>query len=49
MDYVEERKLVREGTRKTFLGNDLVLIAAKGSGIAIELEEGADPAGALAG
>ena len=49
MDYVEERKLIKDGTRKILLGNDLVLVAAKGSGITIELKQGADLAGALAG
>ena len=49
MDYLAERKLIKEGSRKTLLGNDLVLVAAKGSGITIELKQGADLAGALAG
>lgn len=49
MNYVEERKLIKHGTRKTLLGNALVLVAAKDSGIKIELKKGADLAGALAG
>jgi molybdate transport system substrate-binding protein len=49
MNYVEERKLLKDGTRKTLLGNDLVLIATQGSGIKIELKQGADLAGALGG
>lgn len=49
MNYVEERKLLKDGTRKTLLGNALVLVAAKGSGIQIELKQGADLAGALDG
>ena len=50
MNYVErDASSSRTDTRKTLLGNDLVLVAAQGSGIKIELKEGADLAGALAG
>lgn len=49
MDYVAEKKLIKPDTRKTLLGNQLVLVAAKDSGIKLELKEGADLAGALAG
>lgn len=49
MDYVAEKKLIKADTRKTLLGNQLVLVATKGSGIKLELKQGADLAGALAG
>ena len=49
MDYVAEKKLIKPDTRKTLLGNALVLVAAKDSGIKLELKQGADLAGALAG
>jgi len=40
MDYLEKRKLVREGTRKNILGNTLVLIAPAGSDIRTEIRAG---------
>lgn len=40
MDYLEDRKLIQGGTRKNLLGNDLVLIAPKGSGLGVRI--GAD-------
>jgi molybdate transport system substrate-binding protein len=49
MNYLAEKKLVKEDTRKVLLGNQLVLVATKGSGTKLELKEGADLAGALAG
>ncbi|CAN5404554.1 molybdate ABC transporter substrate-binding protein [soil metagenome] len=49
MDYIEKKYLVAKGTRKTLLGNELVLVAAQGSGTKVELKEGADLAGALKG
>lgn len=49
MDYVAEKKLIKADTRKTLLGNQLVLVATKDSGIKLELKQGADLAGALAG
>jgi molybdate transport system substrate-binding protein len=49
MNYVAEKKLIKEDTRKVPLGNALVLVAAQGSGTKLELGEGADLAGALAG
>ena len=49
MDYVAEKKLIKPDTRKTLLGNALVLVAAKDSGLKLELKQGADLAGALAG
>jgi molybdate transport system substrate-binding protein len=49
MDYVAEKKLIKADTRKTLLGNQLVLVATKDSGLKLELKPGADLAGALAG
>src|SRR5262245_13898068 len=49
MDYVAEKKLIKGETRKTLLGNSLVLVAPKDSGMKLELKSGADLAGALAG
>ena len=49
MNYLAEKKLVKEDTRKMLLGNQLVLVATKGSGTKLELKEGADLAGVLAG
>ncbi len=49
MNYVGEKKLIKEETRKALLGNALVLVAAKDSGLKLELRQGADLAGALAG
>jgi molybdate transport system substrate-binding protein len=49
MDYLASKKLIKEDTRKVLLGNQLVLVAAKDSGVKLELKAGADLAGALAG
>ncbi|QIG47105.1 molybdate ABC transporter substrate-binding protein [Nordella sp. HKS 07] len=49
MNYLKEKKLIKADTRKELLGNALVLVAAKDSGLKLELKEGADLAGALAG
>ena len=49
MDYLEERKLLLEGTRKNLLGNDLVLIAPASSTLSLDIAPGFDLAGALAG
>ncbi len=49
MDYLAEKKLIKADTRKVLLGNALVLVAAKGSGTKLELRQGADLAGTLAG
>ncbi len=39
MDTVEQAGLVKEGTRKVLLGNDLVLVAPAGSTAAVELSD----------
>lgn len=49
MDYLEERKLLLEGTRKNLLGNELVLIAPASSTLSVDIAPGFDLAGALAG
>jgi len=40
MDYLEQRKLLRDGTRKNILGNKLVLIAPAGSAVKTEIQPG---------
>jgi molybdate transport system substrate-binding protein len=40
MDYLDERKLLRPGTRKNILGNKLVLIAPAGSTVKTEIRAG---------
>ena len=49
MDYLETRHLIKPDTRKSLLGNTLVLIAPSGSGLTIELRPGANLGVALAG
>jgi molybdate transport system substrate-binding protein len=49
MNYLDEKKLIKAGTSKVLLGNALVLVAAKGTGLKLALKPGADLAGALAG
>lgn len=41
MDYLQDKNLIASDTRRTLLGNKLVLVAAKDSGAAIELAPGA--------
>jgi molybdate transport system substrate-binding protein len=48
MDYVAERKLIREASRANLLGNRLVLVAPKGAA-QIAISRGFDLAGALKG
>lgn len=40
MDYLEQRKLLRDGTRRNILGNKLVLIAPVDSAVKIEIQPG---------
>jgi len=47
MDYLEERKLLKAGTRRDLLGNRLVLIAPAGSTVATEIRPGFALAGLL--
>ena len=49
MDYVGANNLIKPETRKSLLGNTLVLIAPAGSGLKIELKAGAELSAALAG
>jgi molybdate transport system substrate-binding protein len=49
MNYLADKQLIKPETRKVLLGNALVLVAAKDSGVKLELRQGADLAGALAG
>ncbi len=47
MDYVAERKLIKPASRSNFLGNQIVLIAGKGSRIDLKIDNGFDLRGAL--
>jgi molybdate transport system substrate-binding protein len=47
MDYLDERKLIRNDTRQTLLGNVIVLVAPADSSATIALEPGADLAALL--
>lgn len=49
MDYAASKGLLREGTRVSLLGNRLVLIAPKDSGVSLTLTPGLNLAQALAG
>jgi molybdate transport system substrate-binding protein len=49
MDYLERRDLLRSGTRRDLLGNELVLIAPVGSTVRVRLAPGVDLAAALSG
>ena len=40
MDYLDRKKLLREGTRRNFLGNKLVLIAPAGSAARADIKPG---------
>ncbi len=47
MDYLEQRKLLRPGTRHDLLGNTLVLVAPAGDPVAVALRPGLDLAAVL--
>ncbi len=47
MDYVAEKKLIREDTRSNLLGNRIVLIAPKEKAEKVEIKEGFDLAGLI--
>jgi molybdate transport system substrate-binding protein len=49
LDYLDERHLMRPGTRVNLLGNELVLIAPADSAVQLTLAPHVDLAGALAG
>ncbi|HUL46499.1 MAG TPA: molybdate ABC transporter substrate-binding protein [Steroidobacteraceae bacterium] len=49
MDYLDQRHLMRSGTREELLGNELVLIAPAGSTVQVTLGPGVDLIPALAG
>src|SRR5690242_13223550 len=42
MNYLADKQLIKPETRKVLLGNALVLVAAKDSGVKLELRQGAD-------
>ncbi|UPA25033.1 molybdate ABC transporter substrate-binding protein [Shinella oryzae] len=45
MDYVAEKKLIRDDTRSNLLGNRIVLVAPKDAAKAVDIKEGFDLAG----
>ena len=45
MDYVAEKKLIKDDTRSNLLGNRIVLVAAKDKAQPVEIKEGFDLAG----
>lgn len=49
MDYLDQRKLIADGSRTDLLGNRLVLIAPGNSPLTVDLKPGIDLAGLLAG
>lgn len=49
MDYLEQRKLLRPGTRRNILGNRLVLVAPAGSAVKTEIRAGFPLASLLGG
>jgi len=49
MDYLQQRNLVKPGTRKSLLGNRLVIIAPADSDLKLDIKPGFDLAGALKG
>jgi molybdate transport system substrate-binding protein len=49
MDYLDERHLLRAGTREDLLGNELVLVAPAGSTVQVTLAPNVDFATALGG
>lgn len=49
MDVVEKANLLRPGTRRNFLGNELVLVAPADSKVELKIAPGFDLAGAAAG
>jgi molybdate transport system substrate-binding protein len=49
MDYLAERGLINADSRADLLGNGLVLVAPKDSGVGVEISPGFDLPGALAG
>jgi molybdate transport system substrate-binding protein len=42
MNYVQKRNLIQPATRKNLLGNELVMVAPKGSGVKIDIKPGFD-------
>ncbi|MEZ2221974.1 molybdate ABC transporter substrate-binding protein [Rhizobium sp. RCC_161_2] len=47
MDYVAEKKLIKDDSRVDLLGNELVLVAAKDKAKPVEIKQGLDLAGLL--
>src|SRR5215467_4429437 len=49
MDYLQQRNLIQPGTRKSLLGNRLVIAAPAGSDLKLDIKPGFDLGGALQG
>lgn len=49
MKYISDRKLVKEGTQSSWLGNRIVLVAARDNAAPVEIKSGFDLAGLLKG
>jgi molybdate transport system substrate-binding protein len=49
MNYLQERKLIQPGTRKSLLGNRLVIVAPADTDLKLDIKPGFDLAGALKG
>lgn len=48
MDYVGEKKLIKDTTRSNLLGNSIVLVAPKDSTVSVKITQGFDLGGAVA-
>jgi molybdate transport system substrate-binding protein len=49
MDYLQQRNLIQSGTRKSLLGNKLVIVAPADAATTLDIKPGFDLAGALKG
>ena len=49
MDYVAEKKLIKDDTRRIIAGNDLILVAPQEKGVTVEIKPGVDLAGLSGG
>jgi molybdate transport system substrate-binding protein len=49
MDYLQQRNLIQPGTRKSLLGNRLVIVAPADAALKLDIKPGFDLAGALKG
>jgi molybdate transport system substrate-binding protein len=49
MNYLQKRNLIKPATRRSLLGNQLVLVAPTGSGVKVDIKPGLDLVGLLKG